>query len=136
MAYAIAASLTAPIFEGGRLEGQEELSQAQLEELTASYRAAILAAFRDTEDALSATDTTTRQYGFAREAYEQAQIAYRIVQARFRAGTVDFLTLLDAQRSLFAANDTLVQAELARYTATVDLYKAIDRKSTRLNSSH
>lgn len=125
MAYAIAASLTAPIFEGGRLEGQEELSQAKLEELTATYRGAILAAFRDTEDALSATDTTTRRYDFAREAYDQAQIAYRIVQARFRAGTVDFLTLLDSQRALFAANDTLVQAELARYTATVDLYKAI-----------
>src|SRR3546814_3417159 len=83
MAYAIAASLTAPIFEGGRLEGQEELSQAQLEELTASYRAAILAAFRDTEDALSATDTTTRQYGRSEEHTSELQSLMRISYAVF-----------------------------------------------------
>ncbi|WP_370154617.1 efflux transporter outer membrane subunit [Ferrovibrio sp.] len=125
MAYAIAASLTAPIFQGGRLEGQEELSQARREEMVETYRAAILSAFADTETALSATVTAARRHDYAVEAYAQAQEAYRIVGARFRAGTVTFLTLLDAQRSVFAANDTLVQATLARYTAMVDLYEAL-----------
>ena len=125
MIYSIAASLTAPIFQGGRLEGGEELSRAQKDELVETYRASILSAFRDTEDALGATVNTGRQYGFASEAYEQANDAYRIVEARYRAGTVGFLDLLDAQRSLFSANDTVVQAALSRYSANVSLYKAL-----------
>ncbi|MFN4310090.1 MAG: efflux transporter outer membrane subunit [Ferrovibrio sp.] len=125
MIYSIAASLTAPIFQGGRLEGQEELARAQSQELVESYRGAILSAFRDTEDALSATVNTGRQYGFATEAFEQANDAYRIVEARYRAGTVGFLDLLDAQRSVFSANDAMVQAGLSRFTASVDLYKAL-----------
>lgn len=125
MVYSIASSLTAPIFEGGRLEGQEDLSRARNEELIESYRGAILTAFRDTEDALSATAITAQQYAYAQEAFEQAREAYRIVESRFRAGTVDFINLLDAQRSVFAANDTLVQALLSRFTAIIDLYEAL-----------
>lgn len=125
MIYSIAASLTAPIFQGGRLEGGEELSRAQKQELDETYRASILTAFRDTEDALGATVNTGRQYAFATEAYNQANDAYRIVEARYRAGTVGFLDLLDAQRSVFAANDTMVQAALGRYSANVSLYKAL-----------
>lgn len=125
MISSIAAGLTAPIFEGGRLQGQEELSRARKDELVESYRGAILSAFRDTEDALAATVNTGRQYGFAAEAYTQSNDAYRIVEARYRAGTVGFLDLLDAQRSVFSASDTMVQAALARLSASVDLYKAL-----------
>ncbi len=125
MVYAMAASLTAPLFEGGRLQGQEDLSRARNAELIETYRGAILTAFRDTEDALSATAIAAQQYAFAQEAYEQAREAYRIVDSRFRAGTVDFINLLDAQRSVFAANDTLVQAYLSRFTAIIDLYQAL-----------
>lgn len=125
MIYSIAASLTAPIFEGGRLEGGEELSRARKDELVETYRGAILSAFRDTEDALGATVNSGRQYGFSSEAYAQASDAYRIVEARYRAGTVGFLELLDAQRSVFSANDAMVQASLGRLGASVDLYKAL-----------
>lgn len=125
MIYSVAASLTAPIFQGGRLEGGEELSRAQKQELEETYRASILTAFRDTEDALGATVNTGRQYAFASEAYNQANDAYRIVEARYRAGTVGFLDLLDAQRSVFSANDTMVQAALGRYSANVSLYRAL-----------
>ena len=65
------------------------------------------------------------QYGFASEAYRQASEAYRVVEMRYRAGTVGFLELLDAQRSVFVANDTSVQALLGRLNANVDLYKAL-----------
>lgn len=44
---------------------------------------------------------------------------------RYRAGTVGFLDLLDAQRSVFSANDTMVQAALGRYSANVSLYRAL-----------
>src|SRR5690606_9509554 len=84
-----------------------------------------LTAFRDTEDALSATANTAQQYRFAQEAFDQAREAYRIVDSRFRAGSVDFINLLDAQRSVFAASDTLVQAYLSRFTAIIELYQAL-----------
>lgn len=125
MIYSIAAGLTAPIFQGGRLEGAEEQRRARLEELVEQYRGGVLTAFRDTEDALYASAATGRQYAFAEEALTQARASYRVVEARFRAGTVGFLDLLTAQRTIFAANDTLVQSALGRYTATVDLYKAL-----------
>jgi multidrug efflux system outer membrane protein len=123
--YSAAASVSAPIFQGGRLEGGQRLREAQYEELEASYRRAIYTAFADVEDALGATDTSARQYGFAREAFEQAREAYRIVDARFRTGVADFLTVLDAQRTVFQANDSLVQAELNRFNGAVDLYTAL-----------
>lgn len=125
IAYSLASSILAPIFQGGRLEAQEDLSRARLRELAETYAKTAITAFGDVEDALNGNNTAAQRAGFATEAYDQAQDAYRIVDARFRAGTVPFLTLLDAQRSVFQANDTLVQARLARYTALIDLYKAL-----------
>ena len=54
-----------------------------------------------------------------------AQQSYRIAENRYRAGTSDFLTVLDAQRTLFQAEDSLTQAILARFSAAVGLYKAL-----------
>lgn len=122
---ALAGSLTAPLFDGNRLEGQQEQATARRDEAIETYRAAVLAALRDVEDALSAAVSAEQQYAFAREAYEQAQTALRIVEARFRAGTVGFLTVLDTQRTVFQTNDSLVQADLARFNARVSLYKAL-----------
>ncbi len=123
--YTLAASVTAPIFEGNKLEGQEELTQARYHELMETYRQAILAAFRDVEDSLAAVQGSTAQHGFEREAYEQAQNAYRLADLRYRAGTVDFLTVLQAQSTVFQAEDALVVADLARFDALIGLYKAL-----------
>jgi len=123
--YTLASSVTAPIFEGGKLEGQEEFASARYRELLENYRQAILAAFRDVEDSLAAWNGSAARYEFDREAYEQAKEAYRLADLRFRAGTVDFLTVLEAQRTVFQAEDTLVQTNLARFDAIIGLYKAL-----------
>ncbi|MBP7064309.1 efflux transporter outer membrane subunit [Ferrovibrio sp.] len=123
--YSLAASLTAPLFQGGRLEGQEDLNRARYQELAETYGKAAITAFGDVEDALTSTANAAERYTYAREAFDQAREAYRIVEARYRAGTVPFLNLLDAQRTVFQANDALAQALLGRYTALVDLYKAL-----------
>ena len=65
------------------------------------------------------------QLELSREALTQALEAYRIVEARFRVGAVDFINVLDAQRTVFQANDAVVQAALDRYTAVVNLYTAV-----------
>jgi multidrug efflux system outer membrane protein len=123
--YSLAASLTAPIFAGGRLEGAQRVSEARLDELRQSYRQTVLVALRDVENALVTTDQTERQTGFARTALEEAQRAYRLAELRYRAGTATFLTVLDAQRTVFGNNDTVAQAMLGRFTSTVTLYQAL-----------
>ena len=123
--YNAAGSLAAPLFEGGRLEAQEDAAAARARELEESYRSAVLIALRDTEDALSAVATGQIQQRYAQEAQEQAGEALRIVDTRFRTGTVPFLNVLDAQRTLFQSNDAVVQATLARFNAAVGLYKAL-----------
>lgn len=117
--------LTAPIFEGGRLRAQQALSQARYEELMETYRAATLSAFRDVENALSGATLYRQQLAAAREARAQSREAYRLAELRFRAGTVDFLTVLDAQRSIISTDDAVVQAQLSQLAALVDLYKAL-----------
>lgn len=117
--------LTAPIFEGGRLKAQQELTQARYEELMETYRTATLSAFRDVENALSGAAQYRLQLAAAREARAQAREAYRLAELRFRAGTIDFLTVLDTQRSIISADDSVVQAQLSQFSALVDLYKAL-----------
>ncbi|MBV9835259.1 MAG: efflux transporter outer membrane subunit [Alphaproteobacteria bacterium] len=121
----LAGGLTAPIFEGGRLKAQQELSQARYAELMETYRAATLSAFRDVENALSGATQYRLQLAAAREARTQAREAYRLADLRFRAGTVDFLTVLDAQRSIISTDDAVVQAQLSQLASLVDLYKAL-----------
>ena len=125
MLYTLAASLTAPIFQGGRLKGQEELTQARYEELIETYRTAILDGFRDVDNALSAVDQFRQQYAFNLRARTEAREAYRLAELRYRAGTVDFLTVLITQRSVLDAEDALVQSQLAHINALVGLYQAL-----------
>ena len=85
----------------------------------------MLSSFRDVENALSASVLYQRQYQQARLALDQARVAFRLADTRYRTGTVDFLTVLDAQRTVFQASDQLVLANLARFNARVDLYRAL-----------
>ena len=122
---AIAGALTAPIFEGGRLEAGEDLAANRGLQAGLAWRTAVLGAFRDVEDALAATYAAGRRLQYAGEAQREAQTAWRLAEARWRAGTVSFLDVLDAQSAAIAADDALVDAALARLTALVDLYVAL-----------
>src|SRR5690606_34820686 len=116
---------TAPIFDAGRLRAGHELAKAREEELVHRYRAAIVAAFREVEDALAAAKYLAETEAAQREALAQARTAYDLAEVQYRAGAVDFMTVLDAQRTLFQAEDTLLQTRLARLNAAVALFKAL-----------
>lgn len=121
----VVASLTAPIFEGGRIRGNLQLAEAARDELVARYRGVVLQSFREAEDAMAAlTSAEKRNINYA-EAVAQAQIAFDISRERFEVGSIDFLTLLDAQRSLLQAQENLLLARQDRLSATVQLYKAM-----------
>lgn len=117
--------LTAPIFDAGRLRAGHELAQAREEELVHGYRASIVAGFREVEDALAAAKYLAETEAAQREALSQARTAYDLAEVQYRAGAVDFMTVLDAQRTLFQAEDTLLQTRLARLNAAVALFEAL-----------
>lgn len=123
--YSLAAGLAAPVFDAGRLAAGSELAQARREELLADYRQAIVAAFGDVDVALNATAGLAAQSLAQQEELLQAQRALALAENRYRVGAESLLTLLDAQRTLYAAQDLGVQLKLARLQARVGLYRAL-----------
>ena len=123
--FALVASITQSIFDGGELRGQYQKSQARYDELVQLYRKAAVSAFVDVEDALAGASHFAEEERRQQLATAAAQRAYDIAVAQLRAGTIDLVTVLTAQTALFAAEDALVSARLAQLQAEVSLYKAL-----------
>jgi NodT family efflux transporter outer membrane factor (OMF) lipoprotein len=124
-AIGIAASLLQPIFDGGRLRGQKAIAESRERELVEAYRKAILSAFKDVEQALAGTSRLGQQEQLQNEVQTRARESLRLAEVRYRAGADDLLTVLDAQRTLFSAQDQLAQVRQSRLQAAVSLYKAL-----------
>jgi NodT family efflux transporter outer membrane factor (OMF) lipoprotein len=120
-----AAAATQPVFDNGQIGGQYELNKARYDELVADYRKAVVQAFTDVENALTALRFATEQEQREREAVDTAQRAADIAHAQMQAGTIDIVTALQVQTTLFTDLDLLVQARLARFQALVNLYQAL-----------
>jgi len=122
---AIGASLLQPIFDGGRLRAQTDVAASRERELVENYRKAVLAALADVESTLAAGGRTAAQELLQEKVVEQARRALRLAEIRYREGADDLLTTLDAQRTLFQAEDQLAQIRLSRLQASVGLFKAL-----------
>jgi multidrug efflux system outer membrane protein len=122
---ALGASLVQTIFDGGRLRGQVDVAASRERELVESYRKSILAALADVESALASSSRTADQELLQEQALEQARRALRLAEIRYREGVDDLLTVLDAQRTLFQAEDQLAQIRLSRLQASIGLFKAL-----------
>ena len=123
--FSLAAGLLQPIFRGGALRAQVEAQRAVAEASLAGYRRAIVNALVDTENALIALRQTTEQERLQAQAVATAERANAIAEDQLRAGTIDLVTLLVTQQSLFTARNLLVQARLARLQAAVGLFRAL-----------
>lgn len=122
---ALGASLLQSIFDGGRLGAQVDVAESRQRELMESYRKAVHAALADVEGALSAAGRLAAQEALQEQVVEQARVALRLAEVRYREGADDLLSLLDAQRTLFQAEDQRAGIRLARLQAAVSLYKAL-----------
>lgn len=123
--YTVAASLTQPIFDGFLLESQ--LNQAkgvQLQNLQA-YRKAVLSAFSDVEKALVALQQFTRQERLQTEVVTNSRKAFDVAETQLRGGTVNLITVLQTQQTLFTAENTLVQVRLTKLLAASSLFQAL-----------
>jgi NodT family efflux transporter outer membrane factor (OMF) lipoprotein len=122
---AIGASLLQPIFDGGRLRAQVDLAASRERELVENYRKFILAALADVESALAAGSRNADQEVLQEQVLVQARLALRLAEIRYREGADDLLTVLDAQRTLFQAEDQVAQIRLSRLQVSVALFKAL-----------
>jgi outer membrane protein, multidrug efflux system len=123
--FSAAASLTQPIFEGGKLLGNLDLQKGKQDELLQNYRKAVISAFGDVENALDAVHQTGLRVQLQSQVVKSSREAFNISEERLREGTIDLVTVLQTQQTLYQAQDTLFQAQLARLQAIVSLYQAL-----------
>lgn len=123
--YALTAGLTQPIFQGGRLLGNLNLQKGKQDELLNAYRKTVLSGFSDVETALSNVRLTAERERLQRAVVTSSQQAFDVSEQRFREGTLDLVTVLQTQQTLYTAVDALVVARLAHIQAVVSLYQAL-----------
>jgi multidrug efflux system outer membrane protein len=123
--YNLAVNLAQPLFDGFRLEGQLEFAKGQQFEFLKAYCQSILAAFRDVEVALIAIADTTERERLQQVVVNTSREAFGIAETRLREGTVDLVTVLQTQQTLFTAETNLVIARLARLQAVLSLFQAL-----------
>jgi outer membrane protein, multidrug efflux system len=123
--FSVVGSLTQPIFDGGRILGNFEFTRAKQDELLQAYRKSVVSAFADVDNALVSIKQTTVKLRLQREVLAASRRAFQLSEQQLRAGTADIVTVLNTQTTLFQAEDSLWQAELARLLAIVSLYQAL-----------
>lgn len=123
--FSMVGSLTQPIFDGGRILGNFELTKARQDELLQTYRKTVVQAFADVDNALMSIRQTTERLRLQRQVVAASRRAFELSEQQLRAGTADIVTVLNTQTTLFQAEDLLWQAQLARLLAIVSLYQAL-----------
>lgn len=123
--FSMVGSLTQPIFDGGKILGNFELTQARQDELLQTYRKTVVQSFADVDNALMSIRQTTIRLRLQRDVLAASLRAFQLAEQQLRAGTADIVTVLNTQLTLFQAEDSLWQAQLARLLAIVSLYQAL-----------
>jgi outer membrane protein, multidrug efflux system len=123
--YSLGASLSWTAFDFGRTSARIESSEARATRSLLVYEQTVLTALEETENALSGYTRSAQQAAELTAAARSAQDAATIARSRFAAGSIDQLSVLDAERQLLAARDQLVQVEVGTATALVDVYRAL-----------
>jgi NodT family efflux transporter outer membrane factor (OMF) lipoprotein len=123
--WGVAASLTAPIFEGGQLMHQERAAKAAYVEAAEQYRGTVLTAFQNVADTLVALDQDAKGLRAAAKAGRAANTTLDLSQLQLRHGYIGTFELLAAQQSYQQARIALVEAEANRFADTAALYQAL-----------
>lgn len=124
-AWTLGSQLLAPVFDGGRNRSNLEAARANQQIAVAQYEKAIQTAFREVADALAGRATLDEQSRAQQALIESEASRLRLADLRYRNGVSSYLDLLDAQRSLFSAEQTGVQTRLARLQNRIELYKVL-----------
>lgn len=123
--WSLAGSLTAPIFEGGRLKHQEQAAKAAYVEAAQQYRNTVLRAFEDVANTLAALHQDATALHTAAKAEQAAHTTLRLSRLRLRHGYIDSFKLLAAEQAWQQARIALIQARANRYSDSAALYQAL-----------
>jgi multidrug efflux system outer membrane protein len=114
-----------PIFEGGRLRANLGVARADRDIALAEYERSIQVGFRETADALALTATLMQQHAALQALVDAAVRAEALARARYEAGRDSYLVRLEAQRTLYVAQQALIETRLAEQSNRVTLYKVL-----------
>jgi NodT family efflux transporter outer membrane factor (OMF) lipoprotein len=123
--WSIGAGVLQPIFRGGTLEHEKKAAIAAFDQAAAQYRSAVLTSFQDVANALHALQNDADALAAQAEAERSAADSLTLAREQFNAGSISYLTLLNADRTYQQARISRVQAEATRYADTVALFQAL-----------
>ena len=123
--YAAGPTAELPIFEGGRLKSTLNLRNEQQEEAAINYHKTVLQAWHDVVNALNAFGAEQRRRDALKVGVEHSRQALALSRVRYSNGVADFITVLDAERTLLASQQQLAQSTTAVSTNLIQLYKAL-----------
>jgi NodT family efflux transporter outer membrane factor (OMF) lipoprotein len=123
--WSIGPTIRWPIFDAGRIRANIEVRNARQEQALTQYEKTVLTAFEDVENALVSYAKEQVRYRSLMDAVVANRRALALADELYKNGLVDFLNVLDSQRSLYAAEDDLTRSEATMATNLVALYKAL-----------
>ena len=118
-------SISLPIFDGGRRDAALEIARASQEAAIADYERAVQSAFRDVADALAVAQTIDERIAAYEGLVEDTGVTFELSEQRFKVGVDNYLSVLDAQRSNYAAQQQLIASQLVQALNIVDFYRAL-----------
>jgi multidrug efflux system outer membrane protein len=124
-AWTFSPRISLPIFAGGANVASLDLAKVQKNINIVQYEQAIQTAFREVADALAGRGTLDSQIAADRALVQATSDSYQLSDMRFRDGIDNYLNVLDSQRSLYTAQQTLIGVKLSRLQNLVTLYKAL-----------
>ncbi len=124
-AWALGASLTEVVFDGGKRRAGVEIARARYDGTVAAYRQTVLTAFQEVEDGLAQTQGLARQTEQQRAAVALAERAFELERQRFERGLDPYIDLALQQTALLAAQQTAVTLQVQQMTAAVSLIEAL-----------
>ena len=119
------ATLLQPIFDAGRNQANLDVAKVNKDIAIAQYEKAIQTAFREVSDSLAGRATLGEQLRAQTAQTNAAQISFNLADLRYRNGAASYLDVLDAQRSLFSAQQALVQVQALQAQNLMTLYKVL-----------
>jgi outer membrane protein, multidrug efflux system len=123
--FSVGPGISLPLFTGGRIRSNIAVQTSREQQAVISYRSTILGALEEVENALVNYSEEQERRDRLAESVEQSQLAVHLADEQYRAGLTDFLSVLEAQRDLYANEDQLVQSQTNVSTDLVALYRAL-----------
>lgn len=118
-------AITVPIFSAGKLQAELDVAEIEKQRYVVRYEQAIQAAFREVSDALIAVETYDDQLLAQKGNIDASEQYFQHARNRYEEGVDSFLTLLDAQRSLYSSKQAYLNLNLAQLENQVNLFKVL-----------